>query len=319
MTIINILKKYGTIIGFLSIIIFFSLNLPNTFLTSRNLINISQQISMLAVVAFTMTIVMVMNDFDLSVGSMASLSGVVAAVLFTMDYPVWIAISAALFVGIIGGMFNGFLVSIIGILPFVATLGTLTIFSGMAFLICGGKTIFGRDIPQEFSNFARSGIEIDFLSMKIPFLSILALMILFIVWFILEQTTYGRRLYAIGGNVEASYLAGIKVKQLRMFAFALTGLGAAIAGLMYASRVASSNPTQGSGLMLDAIAAVFLGMTMSEEGEPRVLYTLIGVLILGVLDNGLTQMSVDSYIREILVGSIVIISVAFSSITKSKN
>ena len=319
MTIVNILKKYGTLIGFLSIIIFFSVNLPNTFLTSKNLINISQQISMLAVVAFTMTIVMVMNDFDLSVGSMASLSGVVAAVLFTMDYPVWMAISAALLVGIIGGMFNGFLVSIIGILPFVATLGTLTIFSGLAFLICGGKTIFGRDIPQEFSSFARSGIEIDILSMRIPFLSILALLILFIVWFILEQTTYGRRLYAIGGNVEASYLAGIKVKQLRMTAFALTGLGAAIAGLMYASRVASSNPTQGSGLMLEAIAAVFLGMTMSEEGEPRVLYTLIGVLILGILDNGLTQMSVDSYIREILVGSIVIIAVAFSSITKSKN
>ena len=274
---------------------------------------------MLAVVAFTMTIVMVMNDFDLSVGSMASLSGVVAAVLFTMNYPVWMAISAALLVGIIGGMFNGFLVSIIGILPFVATLGTLTIFSGLAFLICGGKTIFGRDIPQEFSSFARSGIEIDILSMRIPFLSILALLILFIVWFVLEQTTYGRRLYAIGGNVEASYLAGIKVKQLRMTAFALTGLGAAIAGLMYASRVASSNPTQGSGLMLEAIAAVFLGMTMSEEGEPRVLYTLIGVLILGVLDNGLTQMSVDSYIREILVGSIVITAVAFSSITKSKN
>ena len=319
MTIVNILKKYGTLIGFLSIIIFFSVNLPNTFLTSKNLINISQQISMLAVVAFTMTIVMVMNDFDLSVGSMASLSGVVAAVLFTMDYPVWMAISASLLVGIIGGMFNGFLVSIIGILPFVATLGTLTMFSGLAFLICGGKTIFGRDIPQEFSSFARSGVEIDILSMRIPFLSILALLILFIVWFVLEQTTYGRRLYAIGGNVEASYLAGIKVKQLRMTAFALTGLGAAIAGLMYASRVASSNPTQGSGLMLEAIAAVFLGMTMSEEGEPRVLYTLIGVLILGILDNGLTQMSVDSYIREILVGSIVIIAVAFSSITKSKN
>jgi ribose transport system permease protein len=319
MIIVNILKKYGTLIGFLSIIIFFSLNLPNTFLTSKNLINISQQISMLAVVAFTMTIVMVMNDFDLSVGSMASLSGVVAAVLFTMDYPVWMAISAALLVGIIGGMFNGFLVSIIGILPFVATLGTLTMFSGLAFLICGGKTIFGRDIPQEFSSFARSGIEIDILSMRIPFLSILALLILFIVWFILEQTTFGRRLYAIGGNVEASYLAGIKVKQLRMTAFALTGLGASIAGLMYASRVASSNPTQGSGLMLEAIAAVFLGMTMSEEGEPRVFYTLIGVLILGVLDNGLTQMSVDSYIREILVGSIVILAVAFSSITKRKN
>ena len=147
----------------------------------------------------------------------------------------------------------------------------------------------------------------------------MALLILFIVWFILEQTTYGRRLYAIGGNTEASFLAGIKVKQLRLSAFALTGFGAAIAGLMYSSRVASSNPTQGSGLMLEAIAAVFLGMTMSEEGEPRVLYTLLGVLILGVLDNGLTQMNVDSYIREVLVGFIVILAVAFSSITKKRN
>ena len=137
--------------------------------------------------------------------------------------------------------------------------------------------------------------------------------------FILEQTIYGRRLYAIGGNAEASFLAGIKVKQLRLSAFALTGLGAAIAGLMYSSRVASANPTQGSGLMLEGIAAVFLGMTMSEEGEPRVLYTLLGVLILGVLDNGLTQMSVDSYIREVLIGFIVILAVAFSSITKRRN
>ena len=168
----NLIKKYGTLIGFLGIIIFFTINLPNTFLTANNLINISQQISMLAVVAFTMTIVMVMNDFDLSVGSMASLSGIVAAVLFSMGYPIWIGIIAALFVGIIGGLFNGFLVSIIGILPFVATLGTLTMFSGFAFLVSGGKTIFGRDIPTEFSSFARGGLEITFLDLKIPFLSI---------------------------------------------------------------------------------------------------------------------------------------------------
>jgi len=315
----NIIKKFGTLIGFLSIVIFFTINLPTTFLTANNLINISQQISMLAVVAFTMTIVMVMNDFDLSVGSMASLSGIVAAVLFSMGYPIWIGIIAALLVGIIGGLFNGFLVSIIGILPFVATLGTLTMFSGFAFLVSGGKTIFGRDIPTEFSSFARSGLEITFLDLKIPFLSILALFILLIVWFVLEQTIYGRRLYSIGGNAEASLFAGIKVKQLRLSAFALTGLGAAIAGLMYSSRVASSNPTQGSGLMLEAIAAVFLGMTMSEEGEPRVLFTFLGVLILGILDNGLTQMSVDSYIREVLIGFIVILAVAFSSITKRRN
>lgn len=316
-----ILRRFGTLLGFVAIIVFFWVQLPETFLTARNLINISQQISMLAVVAFTMTIVMVMNDFDLSVGSTASLAGVVAAVLFSLGYPVWAGIGAALLVGLLGGLFNGILVSFFGILPFVATLGTLTMFSGTAFLVSGGKTIFGRDIPSEFSGFARSGVPLDSIGLTgvtLPFLSIMAILILFLVWFALEQTTFGRRLYAIGGNMEAAKLAGIRVRTLRMSAFALTGLGAATAGLMYASRVASANPTQGSGLMLDAIAAVFLGMTMSEEGEPRVLATLVGVLILGILDNGLTQLSVDSYIREILVGAIVVSAVAFSSISKQK-
>ncbi len=307
-------RQFGTLLGFILILLFFTVKLPDTFLTYRNLINISQQLSMLAVVAATMTIVMVMNDFDLSVGSMASLSGIVAATIFTLGYPVSVGLTAALLVGFFGGLFNGFLVSVIGILPFVATLGTLTVFSGIAFLLSDGKTIFGRDIPESFSGFARSGLE--FGDIKIPMLTLTAGLIIFICWCILEQTNFGRRLYAIGGNREASYLAGIKVVQLRLMAFALTGLGAAGAGLMYASRVASANPTQGSGLMLDAIAAVFLGMTMSRQGEPKVLYTLVGVLILGVLDNGMTQLRVDSYVREILVGLIVIAAVAVASLSK---
>jgi ribose transport system permease protein len=135
-----------------------------------------------------------------------------------------------------------------------------------------------------------------------------------LLWFVLEHTSYGRRLYAIGGNLEAARLAGVRVRLLRTSAFAITGLGAAGAGLMVASRVASANPTQGAGLMLDAIAAVFLGMTMSEEAEPRVLATLVGVLILAVLDNGLTQMTVDSYVREILVGAIILAAVALARV-----
>ena len=120
------LRQSGTLLGFVLILLFFALKLPDTFLTARNLINISQQLSMLAVAATTMTIVMVMNDFDLSVGSMASLSGIVAAMIFTAGYPVWVGLSAALLVGVLGGLLNGFLVSVVGILPFVATLGTLT-------------------------------------------------------------------------------------------------------------------------------------------------------------------------------------------------
>lgn len=317
----RLLKIYGTLFGFLAVVAFFWINIPDTFMTAKNWLNITQQVSMLSVVAFTMTIVMVMGDFDLSVGSMASLAGIVAALSFRHGDPIAVAVVAALLVGLVGGLVNGALVAYIGILPFVATLGTLTVFSGAAFLVSGGKTIFGRDIPAAFSGFARSGIPIGTagdLPLLLPSLTLVALAVLGLVWFFLEETPSGRRLYAIGGNMEAARLAGVPVRKLRLAAFGLSGLGAAVAGLMYASRVASANPTQGSGLMLDAIAAVFLGMTMSEEGEPHVLATLVGVLILGVLDNGLTQMSIDSYVRQILIGSIIIAAVAASSLGKAR-
>lgn len=311
------LKRYGSLIGMASIILFFWIALPDTFMTARNWLNISQQLSMLTVVAVTMTVVMVMGDFDLSVGAMASLSGVVAAILFTFGWPVPAALAAALAVGILGGLLNGVLVSLIGILPFVATLATLTMFSGAAFLVSDGKTIFGRDIPQGFADFARAGLPLGTLDDKpliLPALTLLAAAITAAVWVLLEHTTYGRRLYAIGGNPEAARLAGVKVSALRLSAFAVTGAGAAIAGLMYASRVASANPVQGDGLMLTAIAAVFLGMTVTRDGQPHVLATVAGVVTLGVMDNGLTQMQVDSYVRQVLVGAIILVAVSVSAL-----
>lgn len=321
----RILRTSGTLIGFLAVILYFWVNVPNTFMTLPNFLNISQQVSMLAVIAFTMTMVMVMGDYDLSVGSMASLAGVTAAFIFQQNggsvESTALGIGAALIVGLVGGLLNGVLVSLVGIAPFVATLGTLTIFSGAAFLVSGGATIFGRDIPTPFSSFARGGIPVGMVgerTLLFPNLTIVALIVLVIVWIVLEQTSYGRRLYAIGGNSEAARFSGVRVRTLRLSAFLLTGLGAAIAGLMYASRVASANPIQGAGLMLDAIAAVFLGMTMSEEGEPHVLGTLVGVLILGVLDNGLTQLSVDSYVREVLIGIIIIAAVTSSSLSRRR-
>src|SRR5438128_8110439 len=131
----TLLRRYGTLIGFLIILVFFWARLPDTFMTARNWLNITQQLSMLTVVAAGMTIVMVMGDFDLSVGSMASLAGIVAAILFTLGYPVWAAVGVALLIGLLGGVFNGALVSLVGILPFVATLATLTIFSGIVVIV----------------------------------------------------------------------------------------------------------------------------------------------------------------------------------------
>lgn len=316
---VRFIRDYGTLACFLLLVLLFAVLLPGTFLTGRNLFNITQQVSMLAVTAFAMTIVMAMGDYDLSVGSMASLAGIVAAVTFRETDIALLALLAALAIGLLGGALNGFFVSYLGILPFVATLGTLTVFSGLAFLLAGGKTIFGGDIPASFGAFARGGIplwEQDGTVIVLPNLTLVAVAALIVVWFILQKMVFGRHLYAMGGSSEAARLAGIAVKRTRLIAFALSGLAASIAGLMYMSRVASANPTQGSGLMLDAIAAVFLGMTMSAHGEPRVVNTLAGVLFLGVLSNGLTQMSIDSYVRDILVGSIIIIAVAASGLEK---
>lgn len=313
----HLLRSYGTLIGVAAIILLFWVLLPGTFMTLRNWLNMSQQLSMLIVVASVMTVVMVMGDFDLSVGAMASLAGVVAAVLFTLGHGVPVALAGALAVGLVGGALNGALVSLLGILPFVATLATLTIFSGAAFMVSGGKTISGRVIPEAFAGFARGGIPVGMIGDRpavLPWLTVAALAVVAVIWLVLEQTSYGRRLYAIGGNMEAARLAGIRVSRLRLTAFLFTGGGAALAGLMYASRVASANPTQGDGLMLTAIAAVFLGMTMTPGGQPRVLATLAGVVVLGVLDNGLTQLKVDSYLREVLVGAIILVAVSISAI-----
>ena len=312
----NALRSYGTIVGMAAVILFFWVMLPETFMTARNWLNLGQQLAMLIVVASVMTVVMAVGDFDLSVGAMASLAGVVAAVLFAQGYGMAVAVGAALGVGLLGGALNGALVSLLGILPFVATLATLTIFSGAAFLVSDGKTISGRAIPEAFSGFARGGITLagDERPLVLSWLAVLALAVVAVVWLVLEQTSYGRRLYALGGNMEAARLAGVKVARLRLTAFLFTGAGAALAGLMYASRVASANPTQGDGLMLTAIAAVFLGMTMTRGGQPRVLATFAGVVVLGVMDNGLTQLNVDSYVREVLVGAIILAAVSISAI-----
>jgi ribose transport system permease protein len=313
------LRTFGTLIGFLVIVGVFWWQKPTTFMTVGNWLNITQQVSILGVVAFAMTVVMVVGDFDLSVGTMASLVGVVIGILFQNGQPIWVAVIAGLVVGIVGGLINGILVSYVGISAFVATLSTMTIFGGAALYISGGSTIFGRAIPEAFSDFGNGGIPIGMVnerSINLPFLTIITLITLIVIWVVLEQTVFGRRLYAIGGNKEASRLSGVRVRALRLSTFVVSGLGAAIGGIMLTSRLASANPKQGDVLMLSAIAAVFLGMTMSEEGEPHVLGTLLGVLILGVLANGLTQMKVDSYIQQVLTGVIIVLAVSVSSLSR---
>lgn len=313
------LKRFGTLIGFIVIILYFWSQRPETFMTIRNWLNITQQVSILGVVAFTMTVVMVVGDFDLSVGSMASLAGIILATMFDEGRSIETAVILALLVGLLGGLVNGILVSYIGISAFVATLGTLTMYAGLALYISGGTTIFGKVIPTRFAEWGRDGIglgTVDEVNIQFHNLSIVALAVFIFVLVVLTQTVYGRRLYAIGGNKEAARLGGVQVRFLRLTSFIISGLGGSIAGVLLVSRLASANPTQGDGYMLDAIASVFLGMTVSEEGVPNAWGTLLGIFILGVLTNGLTQLRIDTYIQQILTGGIIILAVMLSSLSR---
>ena len=313
------LRRYGTLVGFILIVIFFWTQRPGTFMTIPNWVNITRQMSILGVVAFTMTIVMVTGDFDLKhrrAGEPGRPSW--PGTTFQNDGAVGTAVALSLLVGAAGGLLNGVLVAYIGISAFVATLGTLTVFRGLALYISGGASIYGRVIPAEFSSFGRGAIplgKIGATDLALPNLTILAILALILVFVILNYTIVGRRLYAIGGNMEAARFGGIRINRLRLLSFVISGLGAAVAGLMLFSRLSTAHPTQGEGLMLQAIAAVFLGMTLSEESQPNVGGTLIGVLILGVLANGLTQMQIDTYIQQISTGAIIILAVTLSSLS----
>jgi len=302
-----IFKRWGTILGFLLLCLTFSLLRPDVFPSWQNIRNVIEQIATLAIVSAGVTIVMITGDFDLSVGALASVTGVVSAILMkTMGVLPSIAIGLVL--GVFGGLINGVLVAYGGLSAFVATLATMTAYGGLSLLVTNGATIFG--LPEHFRWLGQGSLG------PIPIPVFLMVLVILFVWILLEQTTYGRKLYAIGGNAEASYLSGINIRVIRLISFAISGLGAAFAGVVLTSRLFSAHPQAGNPFMLNAAAAVFLGMTVFREGEAHILGTLLGVLIMGILGNGLNILGVNTYVQSILTGVIIILAVLMSSLAK---
>jgi ribose transport system permease protein len=305
------LRRWGTLLGFIALLIIFSLLRPEVFPSLRNFRNIIEQVATLAIVSATVTAVMVTGDFDLSVGTLASLSGVIAADLMTRGFGIAPAILIALLAGGTGGLINGALVAYGGLSAFVATLATMTAFGGLALFYTNGATIFSG-IPEGFRFFGQTSLG------PIPVSVLIMILVVGIVWVLLEQTTFGRRLYSIGGNPEASYLAGISVRKMRLISFVISGFGAALAGIVLTSRLFSAHPQAGNPFMLNAAAAVFLGATAFREGEPHVFGTLLGVFIMGILGNGMNILGVNSYIQAILTGVIIILAVLLSGLSRRR-
>ena len=296
------LQSYGTILALAFILLVFSLIRPASFCTLTNFINITRQISLLVMISLGATLVMSVNEFDLSVGSMASLGGVMAALLAVKGLPMVACFALPILVSVVIGALNGWIVARFRVLSFITTLGMSTVLSGIIYRLSGGATIF-EGIPKSFSALGTTKFG------RIPLLSILMVVFVAVFYFLMQHMTLGRKLYAIGGNEETARIAGIRVKRYKTIAFALCGAMACVTGMLIASRVGSANTTAGDGYFLQSYAAVFIGCTVSRKGVPNVLGTLVGAAILGVLANGLTMLQMPTYMQDIITGAIIVLAV----------
>lgn len=295
-------QSYGTILALAAVFAIFGILRPDAFLTLRNMVNISRQMAPLVLIAVGATLVMAVNEFDLSVGSMASLGGVCAALLAVAGIPVALCflLSAACCLAL--GWVNGFIVAKFRVLSFITTLGMSTVLDGLIYQLTGGATVF-ENIPKSFSWFGTTKFA------GLPLMTIGMVLAAAAFWFFMKHTPTGRQMYAIGGNEEASRIAGVSVRRYKILAFCLCGLMAGLTGMVVASRVGSANTTAGAGYFLQSYASVYIGCTMSRQGIPNIPGTLVGAAILTVLANGLTIMWTPTYLQNIITGGIIILAV----------
>lgn len=308
----DIMYTYGTIIALILIIMLFGILNPRAFLSSTNFWNITRQMAILAVIALGATLIMCVSEFDLSVGNIASFSGVLSALLAINGIPFAISLLIATLISGILGLINGYIVTKFKVMSFIITLAMGRMIYGLTYWLSGGAIIF-NDIPQSFKFIGTAKIG------KIPYLTILMIIISLIFVYITKYTAFGRKLYAIGGNERASKVAGVKVEFNKTMAFAISGLMAGFAGVLLASRVGSASPTAGDAYNLNAYATIFIGITLFKEGVPNILGTLVGVAIFTVLANGLTILQVPTFIQNILTGLIIIIAVVGQKVGNSNN
>jgi ribose transport system permease protein len=302
-------RQFGTLIGLFGLVLIFWILSPY-FLTVSNLLNITQQTSINAIIAVGMTFVIISAGIDLSVGSIMAFSGVVMASCLHAGLPIALAVIIGLFIGFLCGLVNGLLISYGNLPPFIATLGMMSVARGAALLYTDGKPISG------FSDSFRSVSTGEFLSIPVPVIIMIAVYL--IAAFVLNRTRLGRYTYAIGGNEEASILSGINTKYIKTIIYGLGGMLSGFAAILLTARLNSAQPIAGIMYELDAIAAVVIGGTSLMGGEGRISGTLIGALIMQVLRNGLNLIGVSSFIQQTIIGSVIIIAVLIDMLLKKK-
>ncbi len=300
-------REVGTFLGLVALCLLLFILSPH-FLTVSNLLNVMEQASINAVIAVGMTFVIISGGIDLSVGSIVALAGVVLASVLHAGLPVPVALLAGLGAGSACGLANGILITRGRLPPFIVTLGMMSVARGLALLYTGGRPVSG--FSPGFRGLATGR------PLSIPASVLVTVLIYLAAHFLLTRTRFGRYVYAIGGNEEATRLSGVSVKFHKTTVYVLAGLMSAVAAALLTARLNSAQPIAGIMYELDAIAATVIGGSSLMGGSGTIVGTLIGALIMGVLRNGLNLLGVSSFLQQVVIGCVIIAAVLVDSILK---
>lgn len=307
-----VVGKFGTIMVLAALVIFLSFAAPTSFASPINLINVLSQISLTAIVACSVTFVLVAGEFDLSIGYQASFGGVLVAGLMSRSgLPPLLAVLMVIGAGAAIGLVNGLLVTKLGVNALIATLGTGTVVLGINYIYSGGAPV---SLPRgtDFTQLALGGL------FGIPWTVYIMVAVVAVLWVVLNHTPIGQSIQAVGESREAAALSGIRISRVVILTFIIAGAGAALAGSLLAARVGSGQLTAGDGYLLSAFAAAFLGSAALRDGEFHVLGTFIGVLTVGVGINGLGILGAPSSMQYVFSGGLLVVAVALSSVARRR-
>lgn len=283
------------------------------FATGSNLLNLLRQATFNGLIAFGMTLVILSDGIDLSVGSVFALSAIICAELIMSGMNTVLAVLLSLIAGTVLGLISGLLVAKCRLQAFIATLITMTAYRGLAYILTDGRPISrlaeSATSGAFFFKALGKGNLLIFETIKLPIPALILVLAFFAVWFILTKTTFGRRIYATGSNAKCAKLVGVDTAKIKMACYAISGFLAALAGLLMCSRLNSAQPSFGNGYELDAIAAVALGGTSMAGGRGKITGTIAGVLIIAVLNNGLNIMDVSSYYQQVIKAVVILVAV----------
>lgn len=314
----DFLYKWGMLLTVVALIALFGLASDN-FLDPNNIINILRSIAIVTVIAIGVSISLSIGGFDLSVGSTASLANAIVVSLFVWyGFGTTGAIILTLLICTLMGLFNAFLIVVLKIPDMLATLASLFVIQGVAMTYSYGGSIT-QNMLLPSGDMAEGVIPEIFSALgQVPVIVLIMLAVTIVVQLYLSLTKHGRRMYAIGGNPEAARLAGIRTARYRVLAYVLSSLLAALGGILLASRIGSSQVNAGGGYLMDAVAAAYIGFSLAGSGKPNAFGTLIGAIILGVLQNGLVMLSVPYYAMDIIKGLVLALALALTYIHQKR-